>query len=105
MEFSLPVSSKTVERWACDCSVTRVLMQALPHLWGSPGRSPGMGPTVSPASGSFPGEPEWTDNECFGPSGTARHLPINGEECNWQIAKTDDGQIMPIAPLVTFGPD
>jgi hypothetical protein len=27
MEFSLPVSSKTVERWACDCSVTRVLMQ------------------------------------------------------------------------------
>jgi hypothetical protein len=27
MEFSLPVSSRTVERWACDCSVTRVLMQ------------------------------------------------------------------------------
>ena len=26
-EFSLPVSSKTVERWACDCSLTRVLMQ------------------------------------------------------------------------------
>jgi hypothetical protein len=26
-------------------------------------------------------------------------------EDNWQIAKTDDGQIMPIAPLVTFGPD
>src|SRR4030088_651344 len=27
MEFSLPISSKTVERGACDCSVTRVLMQ------------------------------------------------------------------------------
>jgi uncharacterized protein DUF222 len=26
-EFSLPVSSKTVERWACDCSLSRVLMQ------------------------------------------------------------------------------
>src|SRR5437660_2102697 len=26
-EFSLPISSKTVERWACDCSLTRVLMQ------------------------------------------------------------------------------
>ena len=26
-EFSLPVSSKTVERWACDSSITRVLMQ------------------------------------------------------------------------------
>ena len=26
-EFSLPVSSKTVERWACDCSLTRILMQ------------------------------------------------------------------------------
>src|SRR5260370_35787216 len=27
VEFSLPVSSKTVERWACDCSLTRVLMK------------------------------------------------------------------------------
>src|SRR3989442_894199 len=26
-EFSLPISSKTVERWACDCSLTRVLLQ------------------------------------------------------------------------------
>src|SRR3989475_10409859 len=26
-EFSLPISAKTVERWACDCSLTRVLMQ------------------------------------------------------------------------------
>ena len=26
-EFSLPISSKTVERWACDCSMTRVLLQ------------------------------------------------------------------------------
>jgi hypothetical protein len=24
-------------------------------------------------------------------------------EDNWQIAKTDDGQIMTIAPMVTFG--
>src|SRR5205807_8064372 len=27
MEFSLPVSSKTVERWACDSSITRILLQ------------------------------------------------------------------------------
>jgi len=27
MEFSLPISSRTVERWACDCNVTRILMQ------------------------------------------------------------------------------
>jgi hypothetical protein len=26
-EFSLPISSKTVERWACDCSLSRVLLQ------------------------------------------------------------------------------
>jgi hypothetical protein len=26
-EFSLPISAKTVERWACDCSISRVLMQ------------------------------------------------------------------------------
>ena len=26
-EFTLPISSKTVQRWACDCSLTRVLLQ------------------------------------------------------------------------------
>jgi hypothetical protein len=26
-EFSLPISAKTAQRWACDCSVTRVLMK------------------------------------------------------------------------------
>src|SRR5205807_9737893 len=26
-EFSLPISSKTVERWACDSSLSRILMQ------------------------------------------------------------------------------
>ena len=26
-EFSLPISFKTAQRWACDCSVTRVLLQ------------------------------------------------------------------------------
>jgi len=26
-EFSLPISSTTVQRWACDCSITRVLMR------------------------------------------------------------------------------
>lgn len=26
-EFSLPISSKAVERWACDCSLSRVLLQ------------------------------------------------------------------------------
>lgn len=26
-EFTLPIAAKTVERWACDCSLTRVLMQ------------------------------------------------------------------------------
>ena len=26
-EFTLPISARTVERWACDCSITRVLMQ------------------------------------------------------------------------------
>jgi hypothetical protein len=28
MEFSLPISSKTVERLACDCSVTRILLNS-----------------------------------------------------------------------------
>jgi hypothetical protein len=26
-EFTLPISSRTVERWACDCSLTRILMR------------------------------------------------------------------------------
>jgi hypothetical protein len=28
MEFSLPISSKTVERLACDCSITRILLDS-----------------------------------------------------------------------------
>jgi hypothetical protein len=111
MEFSLPISSKTVERWACDCSVTRILMQDLPHLWGSPGRSPGMGPTTnSSIAGGPERSPAGAEHEfCFGPSGAAPppgfagHLPMHGEDSNWQIARTDDGRIVPIAPLVTFG--
>jgi hypothetical protein len=64
-EFSLPVSAKTVERWACDCSMTRVLMQNSSPFMGKSRAQPGDG----------------ADHEfCFGPSGAARHLPINGEE-------------------------
>jgi hypothetical protein len=25
-------------------------------------------------------------------------------EGNWQIIKTDDGKVMPVAPMLTFGP-
>src|SRR5256885_1889047 len=72
-EFSLPISSKTVDRWACDCSLTRVLLQdsvvidasrAEPTIRGPKRRAlnardphwqwPGGGRTASPCDGHPP---------------------------------------------------
>jgi hypothetical protein len=125
MEFSLPVSSKTVERWACDCSVTRVLMQDSVVIDVGRAKRVISGPTKRALYARdghcvWPGcerPPSWSDAHHLvhwihgGPTNLDnlallchRHHRMVHED-NWQIAKTDDGQIMPIAPLVTFGPD
>jgi hypothetical protein len=123
MEFSLPISSKTVERWACDCSVTRILMQD--SLVIDVGRSRRViSPPMKRALHARDGHCVWPGCERPASWSQGHHLVpwIHGgpteldnlallcrrhhwmvHEGNWQIAKTDDGRIVPIAPLVTFG--
>jgi len=123
MEFSLPVSSKTVERWACDCSVTRVLMQDSMVI--DVGRSKRViSPPLKRALRARDGHCVWPGCERPASWSDGHHLVswIHGgstdldnlvllchrhhrmvHEDNWQITKTDDGRIMTIAPIVTFG--
>jgi hypothetical protein len=123
MEFSLPISSKTVERWACDCNVTRILMQDSVVL--DVGRSKRVvSPPMKRALHARDGHCVWPGCERPASWSNGHHLVhwIHGgptdldnlvllcyrhhrmvHEGNWQIAKTDDGQIMTIPPMVRFG--
>jgi hypothetical protein len=122
-EFSLPVSSKTVERWACDCSVTRVLMQDSVVI--DVGRSQRVikGPKrraliARDKHCRWPGcerPASWCDGDHFvywtrgGPTDLdncvllcqRHHWMVH--EGGWQIAKTDDDGLVPVAPMHVFG--
>jgi hypothetical protein len=124
MEFSLPISSTSVERFACDCSITRVLMQDSVVI--------DVGRATRVISGPRRRALNARDRHCVWP-GCERpaswcdghHLVhwIHGgssdlenqvllcarhhwkvHEGDWQLVKSDDGRIIPIAPTVTFGP-
>jgi Domain of unknown function (DUF222) len=123
-EFSLPVSSKTVARWACDGSLSRVLMQD--SLVIDVGRSQRV------IAGAKRRALVARDKHCRWP-GCERpaswcdghHIVhwINGgglelenmvllcqrhhwlvHEGGWQIVKTEDGDLMPIAPAHYYRP-
>ena len=118
MEFSLPVSSKTVERWACDCSLTRVLMQDSVVIDVGRAKRVISGPTKRALHARdghcvWPGcdrPASWSDGHhlmhwIHGGSTDLDNLVLlchrhhrMVHEDNWQIAKTDDGRIMTIAP-------
>jgi hypothetical protein len=125
MDYSLPISSKSVERMACDCNVTRILL-------GSESQVIDVGRSKRVVSGparkalvvrdwhcQWPGcdrPPKWT---------VAHHVVhwIHGggtdldnlvllchrhhwlvHEGRWQLIKGDGGQMIAIPPTVTFGP-
>jgi hypothetical protein len=125
MEFSLPISSKTVERLACDCSVTRILLEG-DSMVIDVGRANRLikGPrrkalNVRDRHCTWPGcerPASWT---------SAHHLvhwirggtndPLNltllcyrhhwmVHEGGWQLVRGEDGGIVTIPPTVTFGP-
>jgi hypothetical protein len=122
MEFSLPVSSRTVERWACDCSVTRVLMQDSVVIDVGRAKRVISGPTKRALRARdghcvWPGcdrPASWSDGHhlvhwIHGGSTNLDNLVLlchrhhrRVHEDNWQIAKTDDGRIMTVAPTATF---
>jgi hypothetical protein len=125
MEFSLPISAKTVERLACDCSVTRILL-------GSDSMVIDVGRARRVISGPQRKALNARDKGCVWPGcdrpaswTSGHHLDhwIHGgrgdlpklillcyrhhwmvHEGGWQIVRSDDGCITTIPPTVTFGP-
>ena len=124
LEFSLPISSAAVQGMACDCSVTRVLLDQ-DSLTIDVGRaSPKIHPTLRKALHVRDRHCQWPGCEraaslCHGHH--LRHWIEGGEtalgnlvllclrhhrmvhERGWQIVKCDDGQVITVAPTVTFG--
>jgi hypothetical protein len=124
MEFSLPISAKTVERLACDCSVTRILLGS-DSMVIDVGRAKRVisGPqrkALNARDGGcvWPGcdrPATWTSGHHIvhwirgGPGGLTNltllcyrhHWMVH--EGGWQIVRSDDGRVTTIPPTVTFG--
>src|SRR5437879_5448590 len=132
MEFSLPISSKAVERLACDCSVTRILL-------GSDSTVIDVGRSQRTVSGPARRALAARDGHCRWPGGcdrpakssAAHHVVhwIHGgttdlsnlillchrhhwmvHEGGWQLVCSDDGRMLTIPPVTEFqrlarGPD
>jgi len=130
MEFSLPISAKAVERLACDCSVTRILLGS-DSMVIEVGRAKRVisGPqrkalTVRDHGCVWPGcdrPATWTSGHHLvhwirgGPGDLSnlcllcyRHHEMV-HEGEWQIVRTADGQILTIPPApfgqLPRGPD
>jgi hypothetical protein len=126
-EFALPISSKTVERWARDCSLTRILMQDSVVIDVGRAERAIKGPRRR-ALIARDQHCQWWQCERPASRCDAHHLVHwlhggDGEienqillchrhhwlvhEGGWQLIKTGDGRLMPVAPTVTFarGPD
>src|SRR3989441_12085377 len=124
MEFSLPISSLAVQRMACECSVTRILLSQESLVMD-------VGRTTRIVSAPLERALKARDCHCRWP-GCERpaskcdghHLLswINGgptdldnlvllcrrhhrmvHEGGWQLIRTESGEIVTIAPTVTFG--
>ena len=125
MEFSLPISSKTVERLACDASITRILLDS-ESMVIDVGRAKRT--IKGPARKALNVRDEhciWTGCDrppswCSGHHlvhwlhGGTNEPPNLALLCNrhhwmvheggWQIIRDKDGKIVTIPPVVTFGP-
>ena len=124
MEFSLPISSVAVQRMACDCSVTRILLSQ-ESLVIDIGRSKRVisGPARKALS-ARDGHCRWPGCERPASWCDGHHLVhwIDGgdtdldnlvllcrrhhrmlHEGGWQVIKTEEGELVTIAPTVTFG--
>ena len=125
MEFSLPISAKAVERLACDCSLTRILLDSDSMVID-------VGRAKRVVSGSQSKALKVRDRGCTWPgcdrpaSWTSAHHVVHWihggptdlpnlvllcyrhhwmvHEGNWQIVRSDDGCIHTVPPLIGFGP-
>jgi hypothetical protein len=121
-EFSLPISSKTVERWACYSTITRVLLQDSVVIDVGRAARTIKGPKRRALNARdqhcrWPGcerPASWCDGHhilhwAHGGGDDLENLVLlcarhhwKVHEGDWQLVKTDDG-IIPVAPTVTFG--
>jgi hypothetical protein len=125
MEHSLPVSSKTIERLACDSSIARILLNSeslvidvgrSKRVVSEPGRR---------ALAARDGHCRWPECDRPASRSAAHHVVhwIHGgstdldnlillchrhhwlvHEGKWQLVRGDDGNTRTIPPIVTFGP-
>jgi len=125
LEFSLPISAKAVERLACDCSLTRILLNSdsmvidvgrAKRTISAPQRKalnardqhcvwPGCDRPASWTSGHH--LKHWIQGGssdlpnlallCF-----RHHWMVH--EGGWQLVRTETGKFMTVPPTVTFGP-
>jgi hypothetical protein len=124
MEFTLPISGKTVERLACDSSISRVLFQDSMVIDVGRSKRTVEGPTRR-ALNARDGHCRWPGCERPAKWSAAHHIVhwIRGgdtdlgnlillchrhhrmvHEGGWQLVHGEDGQILTIPPTVTFGP-
>src|SRR5450759_385328 len=125
MDLSLPISSRTVERLACDCSVTRILLDS-ESMVIDVGRAKRTisGPqrkalNVRDKHCVWPGcerPASWTEGHhlvhwLHGGGGDLPNLALLCHrhhwlvhEGNWQIVRGDDGRMLTIPAGVAFGP-
>src|ERR1700686_112892 len=122
---SVPISAKTVERLACDCSITRIIL-------GSDSMVIDVGRAKRTISGparkalnardrgcTWPGcerSASWTSGHhlkhwLHGGTNKPPNLPLlcyrhhwMVHEGKWQIVRGDDGRMLTIPPTVTYGP-
>jgi hypothetical protein len=123
MELTLPISAKTVERLACDCSVTRVLLQDSVVIDVGRAKRVVSGPSRR-ALDARDGHCRWTGCERPATWSAAHHVVhwIHGgdtdldnlillchrhhrmvHEGGCQLVRSEDGQILTIPPTITFG--
>ena len=124
MEFSLPISSKIVERLACDCSVTRVLLDSESAVIDVGRAKRVVSGPARRALAARDGTCRWPG--CDRPaSWTAAHHVVHWvhggttdldnlillchrhhwmvHEGKWQLVRSDDGRMLAIPPTVRFG--
>ena len=124
MEFSLPISSRTVERFACDCSLSRILLEDSLVIDVGRSRRTVDGP-MRRALESRDGHCRWPGCERTAKWSAAHHVVhwTNGgsttldnlvllchrhhrmvHEGGWQVVRAADGEITAVAPTFWFKP-
>jgi hypothetical protein len=125
MEFSLPISSSTVERLACDSSIARVLLDSQSTVIDVGRTKRVVSEPARRALKARDGSCRWPGCERPASWSAAHHVVhwTHGGTTNldnlillchrhhwmvheggWQIVRGDDGRILTIPPTVTFGP-